>query len=95
VHIYEFSTKINTNYCINGVKEYNTVQIMDLIGIAVKNDPQSQSSDINKKFIVPLTEYRDSILARIRNLRPENHIYVNERKHSCLGQAINISISMA
>lgn len=54
-HIYEFSTKINTNYCINGQKEYNTVQIMDLIGIAVRNDPQSQSSDINKRFIVPLS----------------------------------------
>lgn len=94
-HIYEFASKINTNYCINGTKEYNVVQIMDLIGIIVKNDPQSQSSDMNKRFIVPLSEYRESILTRIRNLRPERHIYVNERKHSCLGQALNISISMA
>lgn len=55
VHVYEFSTKINTNYCINGVKEYNIAQLMDLIGIPVKVDVQSQSSDINKRFIVPLT----------------------------------------
>jgi protein transport protein SEC23 len=95
VHIYEFSTRINTKYCINGTKEYNVVQIMDLIGITVKNDPQSQSSDINKRFMVPLSEYREAILSRIRNLRPERHIYLNERKHSCLGQAVNISISMA
>lgn len=68
---------------------------MELIGISVKNDPQSQSSDINKRFMVPISEYRDAILSRIGNLRPERHIYVNERKHSCLGQAINISICMA
>ena len=94
-HVYEFASKINTNYCINGTKDYNVVQIMDLIGIAVKNDPQSQSSDINKRFIVPLSEYRENIIARVKNLRPERYVYVSERKHSCLGQAINISISMA
>lgn len=93
-HIYEFSTKINTNYCVNGQKEYNTVQIMDLIGVTVRNDPQSQSSDINKRFIVPLTLYRQSLIARIKNLRPDGRIYVNERKHSCFGQALNIAISM-
>lgn len=68
---------------------------MDLIGIAVKNDTQSQSSDINKRFIVPLTEYRQSLIKRVKNLRPEGHIYVNERKHSCFGQALSIAISMA
>lgn len=70
VHIYEFASKINTNYCINGTKEYNTVQIMDLIGITVKNDPQSQSSDINKRFLVPLETHRQAILTRLRGLRP-------------------------
>ena len=44
VHVYELANKINTNYCINGLKEYPLVSIMDLLGIAVKNDPQSQSS---------------------------------------------------
>lgn len=76
-HIYEFASKINTNYCVNGQKEYNTVQIMDLIGITVRMDPHSQSSDINKRFIVPLTEYRQSLIARIKNLRPDGRIYVN------------------
>ena len=77
VHVYEFSTKINTNYCINGVKEYNIAQLMDLIGISVKVDVQSQSSDINKRFIVPLTDQRHSLIKRVKNLRPEGHIYVN------------------
>lgn len=35
------------------------------------------------------------IVSRIGNLRPENYVYVNERKHSCLGQAINIAVSMS
>lgn len=95
VHVYEFASKINTNYCLNGTKEYSVVQIMDLLGIAVKNDPNSQSSDINKRFLVPLETHRQTILSRIRNLRPDRQIYVNERKHSCLGQAVNVSISMA
>ena len=94
-HIYEFASKINTNYCVNGQKEYNTVQVMDLIGITVRNDPQSQSSDINKRFVVPLPEYRQALIARIKNLRPDGRIYVGERKHSCFGQALNIAISMA
>lgn len=50
---------------------------MDLIGILVKNDPQSQSSDIVKRFIVPVSEYRAILTKRIRNLRPENQISVN------------------
>jgi hypothetical protein len=36
-HIYEFASKINTNYCVNGTKEYTAIQVMDLIGISVKN----------------------------------------------------------
>jgi len=55
----------------------------------------AESSDITKRFIVPLSNYRKTIISRIKNLRPENWIYVNERKHSCFGQALNVSISMA
>lgn len=95
VKVYELSSRINTNFCINGSKEYNIVALMDLLGIQVKQDAQSQNSDLNKRFVVPLTTYRDTIVARIKNLRPENQITVNERKHSCFGQALNISISMA
>ena len=54
VKVYELSNKINTNFCINGCKEYNVVNIMELLGIMVKNDPNSQNSDIVKKFIVPV-----------------------------------------
>jgi len=68
---------------------------MDLIGISIKNDPQSQSSEVSRKFIVPLSEYRKNILSRIRNIKPDNQITVNERKSSCFGQALNISISLA
>ena len=95
VKVYELSSKINTNYCINGSKEYTLVNIMELLGVMVKNDPNCQNSDIIKKFMVPVSTYRNIIASRIRNIRPESHIYVNSRKHSCFGQALNISISMA
>ena len=58
VHVHEFATRINTNFCINGAKSYNFGNIMELLGIAIKNDPQAQSSETNKRFIVPLTSYR-------------------------------------
>ena len=77
VKVYELANKINTNYCINGVKEYNVVNIMELLGIMVKNDVNSQNSDIIKKFIVPVSTYRNLIASRVRNLRPDSHIYVN------------------
>lgn len=50
---------------------------MDIIGISVKNDGQSQSSDMIKRFLVPITEHRESLVSRIKNLRPDGHIYVN------------------
>jgi hypothetical protein len=68
---------------------------MELIGVLVKNDPQSQSSDVVRRFVTPLDEYRQVIVARIKSLRTENVIYVNERKHSCFGQALSISIALA
>jgi protein transport protein SEC23 len=95
VKVYELSARINTNYCINGVKEYNVSSIMDLLGMLVKNDPNSQNSDITKRFIVPVSQYRSQIISRIRNLRADNHVYVHERSHSCFGQALNISVCMA
>lgn len=58
VKVYELGSKINTNYCINGTKEYNLVAIMELLGVMVKNDPNSQNSDMVKKFIVPVSTHR-------------------------------------
>ncbi len=55
VHVYEFSSRINTNFCINGTKEYTNANIMELLGIHVKNDPNSSTSDIVKRFLVPLS----------------------------------------
>lgn len=55
VKVYELASRINTNFCINGTKEYTVVQIMDFLGIAVKSDILSQSSDITKRFVVPVS----------------------------------------
>lgn len=56
VHVYELASRINTNFCINGEKEYNLVNVMDLLGVQVnKNEALSQSSDIVKRFVVPVS----------------------------------------
>lgn len=34
-------------------------------------------------------------MKRIKDLRPDSNIYVNERSKSCLGQAINIAVSIS
>lgn len=68
---------------------------MELIGIQAKNDPQSHNSDIIKRFVVPVATYRNTIASRIKNLRPDSQITVNERKHSCFGQALHIALCLA
>ena len=39
--------------------------------------------------------YREKIIKRIKDVRPDGNIYVNERSKSCLGQALNIAITIA
>jgi hypothetical protein len=44
VQIYELPSKINTIYCVSGTKEYNNSQIMEILGLAIKNDPRGISN---------------------------------------------------
>lgn len=50
---------------------------MELLGVNIKGDAESHSSEINKRFIVPLNEHKQALLSRIKNLRTESFIYVN------------------
>jgi hypothetical protein len=69
---------------------------MDLLGIPVnKNDPNTHSSDIIKKFLVPVDHYRSALIRRVKNIKADNKIYVNQRKESCFGQALNIAICLS
>ena len=68
---------------------------MELLGVMVKNDVSSQNSELVKRFIVPVSTFRATIISRVRNIRVDNTIYVNERRHSCLGQAVSIAVAMA
>lgn len=77
IGVYELGSKINTVYHINGLKQYNYLNIMDLIGITVKNDPHSQSSDIAKRFVVPLDSHRQSVIKRIKDIKIDRNIYIN------------------
>lgn len=58
VNIYELSARMNTVYCLNGTKLYQSPQILDTLGLQVKNDPRGICQDINKKFILPLGTVR-------------------------------------
>lgn len=79
VDVSELSSKINTEYRINGQKEYNLNDVMNLLGIHIKNDPQQKSMDILKKFIIPLNEKKDveKIIRRIRDIKKDPNLYVS------------------
>ncbi len=38
VQVYELASRINTNFCINGEKDYNYVSIMDLLGVQINKN---------------------------------------------------------
>ena len=55
VNVYELSSKINTNYCINGVKDYNMMDFMNILGIQnIRNDPQGKSYEVFRRFITQI-----------------------------------------
>lgn len=79
VNVLELSSKINTEYRINGVKEYNIVEIMGLLGINIKADPSMKSADILKRFIIPLRTEKDvnKVITRVKDMKKDPFIYVN------------------
>ena len=95
VFVYEFASKINTVYCINGNKDYKTKNVMDLIVINIGSDPRMIAHDLPKKFLVPLKEYRERIIKRVRDVKCDSNIYVNERPLRVTGQALNVALAMA
>lgn len=77
VYVYELASRINTIYCINGIKEYTLNNIMDILGINFKNDPRMQSPEITKRFLVTLGEHREKIIRRVQDIKVDPHIYVS------------------
>ena len=96
VHVYELSSKINTVFCINGLKEYNNFDIMAMLGVAIKNDPTHKSYDVFKRYIIQIKNKADSdkVIRRIRDIRRDQTITVNERSPRATGQALNVALSM-
>lgn len=94
VNLYELSSKLNMIYCINTEKEYTLEQVMNIVGIQVKLESQMGNSEIPKRFIVPIDQFRDKIIRRVNNIKPDPIIYVNERNKAALGQALNVAISL-
>ena len=96
VHVYELASKINTVFCINGLKEYSSLDIMGMLGVAVKNDPTHKSYDVFKRYIIQIKNKADSdkIIRRIRDIRRDQTITVNERSPRATGQALNVALSI-
>jgi hypothetical protein len=67
---------------------------MNILGIQVKLDAQLGNSEIPKRFVVPVSQFRDKIIRRINDLKVDPIIYVNERNKAALGQALNVAISL-
>lgn len=95
VQVYELVAKINTVYCVSGSKDYTNLQIMDVLGLVAKHDPRGICQDVGRKFLVPLGPNRDRIIKRIKDIKPDQFIYVNERPLRALSSAFNIAITLA
>lgn len=95
VQVYELIAKINTVYCVSGSKDYTNLQIMDVLGLVVKNDPRGICHDVARKFLVPLGPNREKIIKRVKDIKPDQFIYVNERPLRALSSALNIAITIA
>jgi protein transport protein SEC23 len=95
VQVYELIAKINTVYCVSGSKDYSNLQVMDVLGLVVKNDPRGVCHDVARKFLVPLGLNREKIIKRIKDIKPDQFIYVNERPLRALSSALNIAVTLA
>lgn len=63
----------------------------------IKYDPQQKSPDVFKRFIIPLNSKKDSekVIRRIKDIKKDSTIYVNQRSQRALGQALNVAICIA
>lgn len=73
------------------------MDFMNILSINVKGDPQGKSYQIFKRFIVPINSKADiqRISRRVRDIRKDQTITVNQRLPRATGQAINAAISIA
>jgi hypothetical protein len=44
---------------------------------------------------VPISQFRDKIIKRVNDIKPDPIIYVNERNKAAFGQALNVAISLS
>lgn len=95
VHVHELTAKINTVYCVSGSKDYTNMQVLEVLGMQIKNDPRGICHDITKKFIVQIGANREKIMKRIKDIKLDQLIYVNERPLRATSSALNIAITLA
>jgi protein transport protein SEC23 len=93
--VHELIAKINTVYCVSGSKEYTNIQILEILGMQLKNDPRGICHDIGRKFLVPIGANREKIVKRIRDIKLDQLVYVNERPLRATSSALNIAITLA
>ena len=97
VNVYELASKINTVFCINGMKEYKEADVMNILGLTGKEDPQGKTYEIFRRFIIQINNKADiqKIIRRVRDIKKDQSITVNERSSRATGQAINVALTLA
>jgi len=83
-------------YAFKGDKEYNTQQVLELLGLAGKNDPRGpQATGAIKKFILPLSDCESVFTAAIDALQVDPwEVPSGERPYRCTGTATSIAVSV-
>jgi len=84
------------SYAFKGEKEYTTQQVLELLGLAGKNDPRGpQATGAIKKFILPISDCESVFTATIENIASDPwEVPSGERPFRCTGTAVSIAVSV-
>lgn len=70
---------------------------MNILGVNTRGDPQGKSYEIFKRFIIQINNKNDlqKVIRRVRDIKRDQTITVNERYPRATGQAINVALCIA
>jgi protein transport protein SEC23 len=97
VFVHELSfLECSKSFSFKGEAEYTTAQVLEMLGVAAKNDPRGpQATGAIKKFIMPISECEATFTATIEDLQVDPWVVPgDERPHRATGSALSIAVSL-
>lgn len=97
VFVHELSfPECSKSYSFKGETEYSTVNVLEMLGISVKNDPRGpQATGAIKKFLLPRSECEATFTAIVEDLIPDPWVVPgDERPYRATGAALSIAVSL-